>query len=175
MSIQPVAGQFIVMGVSGCGKSSVASMLASRTGGIFLDADDFHPPENTAKMAAGIALTDEDRWPWLDVLNRELGELANSNRSVFLACSALRQVYRDRLSAGHGSLRFIYLKGSKELICERMQSRENHFMPPALLDSQFATLEEPEGAIVADIKDSIPVLIEKLFTRIRALSGGHSP
>src|SRR5205823_1120785 len=108
------------------------SMLASRTGGLFFDADDFHPPQNKAKMAAAIPLTDEDRWPWLDVLNRELKKQAASGRAVFLACSALRQIYRDRLAAGLPNLRFIYLKGSKELILNRMQSRADHFMPPAL-------------------------------------------
>ena len=161
-----IAGQFVVMGVSGCGKSTVAEMLAAKTSGLFLDADDFHPPENKAKMAGGIPLTDEDRWPWLDALNRELKTQAETGRAIFLACSALRQVYRDRLSAGLPNLRFIYLKGSKELILSRIQSREDHFMPPALLESQFAILEEPEDAIVADIEDSIPVLVDKLATRI---------
>lgn len=160
--------QFIVMGVSGCGKSSVASRLASRTGGLFLDADDFHPPENVAKMAAGIPLTDDDRWPWLEALNRELKSQAQDGRTVFLACSALRQVYRDRLADGLPTLRFIYLKGSKELIRQRMQSRENHFMPPALLDSQFSILEEPQDAIVADIADPMPVIVEKLLPAVNS-------
>lgn len=163
-----MSGQFVVMGVSGCGKTSVASMLASRTGGLFLDADDFHPRKNTTKMAAGIPLTDEDRWPWLDTLNGELKSEAPSGQSVFLACSALRQAYRDRLAAGLPALQFIYLKGSKELIRARLQSRKNHFMPPALLESQFATLEEPQDALVADIEDAIPVLVDKLVARIGA-------
>lgn len=163
---EPINGQFVVMGVSGCGKSSVASMLASRTGGLFLDADDFHPPENKAKMAAAIPLTDEDRWPWLDALNEELKSQAARRRTVFLACSALKQAYRDRLSAGLPALRFIYLKGSKELIFSRMKSRERHFMPLALLNSQFDTLEEPNNAIVLCIAHSLSEIIETALKAI---------
>jgi gluconokinase len=166
MSIQSKSGQYVVMGVSGCGKSSVARELASGTGGVFLDADDFHPPANVAKMSAGTALNDEDRWSWLEALNRELKAYATGERTVFLACSALRQAYRNRLSDGLPTLRFIYLKGSKELIRKRMQSRENHFMPAALLDSQFATLEEPTNAIVAEIDDPVSVIVKKLLTAL---------
>ena len=159
-------GPFVVMGVSGCGKSSVASMLASRTNGLFLDADDFHPAANKAKMAAGIPLTDDDRCPWLDVLNRELKAQAANGRTVFLACSALRQVYRDRLSSGMPQLRFVYLKGSKELIFQRMTSRENHFMPPALLDSQFAVLEEPADALIAPIEAPLTEIVDTVLAAI---------
>ncbi len=154
------------MGVSGSGKTSVARMLAERTGGLFLDADDFHSPENKAKMASGIPLTDEDRWPWLGALNAELKGVMAGGRLVFLACSALRQVDRDRLSAGLPALQFIYLKGSEELIRSRLQSRVNHFMPAALLDSQFATLEEPAQAIIAPIEDSLAVIVDKLLPQI---------
>ena len=154
--------QFVVMGVSGCGKSTVAEMLAQETGGVFLDADDFHPPANREKMAAGIPLCDDDRWGWLEILNRKLKTRAGSGKPLFLACSALRQVYRDRLSEGLPHLRFIYLKGSAELIRSRMASRENHFMPTSLLDSQFATLEEPLDVIVADIGLPLPLLIESI-------------
>ena len=166
MSDQPAGGQFVVMGVSGCGKSTVASMLAARTGGIFLDADDFHSPENKAKMAAGIPLTDEDRWGWLDTSNHELKTQAKTGRAIFLACSALRQAYRDRLSDGLPNLRFIYLKGSRELIRSRIESRKNHFMPPALLESQFATLEEPDDAIVVGIENSISEIVETALKAI---------
>ncbi|HEX8371851.1 MAG TPA: gluconokinase [Chthoniobacterales bacterium] len=157
---------FIVMGVSGCGKSSVAWMLAEKTGGLFLDADTFHPPANKAKMAAGIPLTDDDRWGWLDTLNAELKQHVNSGRPVFLACSALRQVYRERLAIGLPQLRFMFLRGSKELIRSRLTVRQNHFMSPALLDSQFATLEEPTDAIVAEIDDSLELIVEKLLSQI---------
>jgi len=159
-------GQFVVMGVSGCGKSTVAEMLAQETGGSFLDADDFHPPANREKMAAGIPLCDEDRWGWLEILNRELKTRDGSGKPLFLACSALRQVYRDRLSEGCPHLRFIYLKGSAELIRSRMASRENHFMPTSLLDSQFATLEEPQDAMIADIGLSLPLLIKSIRQQI---------
>jgi gluconokinase len=150
-------GPFVVMGVSGCGKSSVAEKLAKATGASFLDADDFHPPANKAKMASGIPLTDEDRWGWLDTLNEELRKRADDTAPTFLACSALRRVYRERLATGLPGLRYLYLKGSKELIRSRMQSRYGHFMPAALLDSQFACLEEPTEAEAAIIPIDPPV------------------
>jgi gluconokinase len=159
---------YVVMGVSGCGKSTVARFLADRVGGEFRDADDFHPPANKAKMAAGIPLTDDDRWGWLDTLNAELRTLTTSGRDVFLACSALRQVYRDRLSSSLPFLRFIYLQGSKECIRQRIESREGHFMPAALLDSQFATLEEPTDAIVVSVEMPLPEMIVQLETLVRA-------
>lgn len=142
---------FIVMGVSGCGKTTMARLLAAATGGTWLDADDFHTAESKAKMSAGIPLTDEDRWPWLDRLNRELLATDESRTPVFLACSALKQKYRDRLIAGLTQARFIYLKGSFELIRSRLASRKGHFMSRALLESQFADLEEPHDALVLDI------------------------
>jgi carbohydrate kinase (thermoresistant glucokinase family) len=157
---------FIVMGVSGCGKSSVAGALAARTGGIYLDADDFHPPANKAKMAAGHPLTDDDRWGWLDAVNAALRAETAAGRVVFTACSALKQVYRDRLATGLPALRFIYLKGSKELIRERLSHRANHFMPPALLDSQFATLEEPTDAITVSIDAPLETVVEGVLARL---------
>ena len=150
-------GPFVVMGVSGCGKSSVAEKLAKATGGSLLDADDFHPSANKAKMASGIPLTDEDRWGWLDTLNAELRKRSDDKTPTFLACSALRKVYRERLAAGLPELRYLYLKGSKELIRSRMESRSDHFMPPALLDSQFAALEEPTEAEATIIPIDPPV------------------
>jgi len=161
--------QFVVMGVSGCGKSSVAALLAQKTGGVFLDADDFHPAPNKAKMAAAIPLSDEDRWPWLDVLNAEFKRRDAAGETVFFACSALRQVYRDRLASSIPGLRFIFLQGTKELIHSRMTTRENHFMPTALLDSQFATLEEPADALVAQISDPLDVIVEKLLPAVASV------
>ena len=151
----------VVMGVSGCGKSSVARMLAEGREGDFLDADDFHPPANREKMAAGIPLQDEDRWGWLDLLNAELASRAASPRSTFLACSALRRVYRERLASGLTGLRFIYLKGSRECIGARLKARADHFMPAVLLESQFATLEEPlDGeAIIVPIDQSLDEVV----------------
>jgi gluconokinase len=156
---------FIVMGVSGCGKSTIGQDLARATGGIFLDGDDFHSPANKAKMAAALPLTDEDRWPWLDRLNQELRATAGQGQPVFLACSALRQAYRDRLVAGLPQVRFVYLKGPFALMHDRLSQRQNHFMPAALLESQFATLEEPKDALVLDLARS-PAQLREDFLRL---------
>lgn len=153
-------GVFIVMGVSGSGKTTVAQMLARATWGDWLDADDFHTAEKKAKMHASIPLTDDDRWPWLDLLNTKLQGSAYKIRPVFLACSALKQSYRDRLVAGLLRARFIYLKGSLELIRSRLAPRRNHFMPASLLESQFTDLEEPKEAIVLDISKTDDQLLE---------------
>jgi gluconokinase len=150
---------FIVMGVSGCGKTTIARKLAAATGGDWRDGDDFHSTENKAKMSAGIPLTDADRRPWLDRLNAEL-RAAPGDKPFFLACSALKQKYRDRLTAGLPEARFVYLKGSMELIRSRMAQRRNHFMPVGLLESQFADLEEPKEAIVLDISRTEDELAE---------------
>ena len=152
------------MGVSGCGKSSIAEKLAKATGGTFLDADDFHPPANKTKMASGIPLSDEDRWGWLDTLNEELRKRSNDTAPTFLACSALRRIYREHLAAGLPCLRYLYLKGSKELIRSRMESRSDHFMPTTLLESQFTALEEPTDAEAAIIPINPPV--EEIVTGI---------
>ena len=169
-----MSGQFVVMGVSGCGKSSVGRMLAERTGGLFIDGDDFHPATNISRMAASIPLTNEDRWPWLDALNNQLKSHAQDARCLFLACSALRQSYRDRVGAGLPQLRFIYLRGSKELLLARMQRRQNHFMPATLLDSQFATLEEPRDAIVVGVADPVPKIVEHVLDQIAQAPRGLS-
>jgi len=142
---------FVVMGVSGCGKTVMSQLLAQAAGGDWLDADDFHSDENKARMARGLPLTDDDRGPWLDRLNAELRRAAGRGRPLFLACSALKQKYRDRLITGLPQIRFVYLKGSIEVVRSRLARRPNHFMPAALLESQFATLEEPKDAIVLDI------------------------
>jgi len=138
------------MGVSGCGKTTIARLLAEATGSHWLDADDFHTPEKKAKMHSGIPLTDDDRWPWLDRLNAELRAIAAKGETVFLACSALKQRYRDRLIAGLSGARFVYLKCPPELIRTRLLQRKGHFMPASLLDSQLAELEEPQNALVLD-------------------------
>ena len=151
---------FIVMGVSGCGKSTLARRLAAATGGDWLDADDFHPATNKAKLSAGIPLTDEDRRPWYDRLRIELQARAETERPFFLACSALKQKYRDHLVAGLPKARFVFLKGAFELIQARMLRRKNHFMPVGLLESQFATLEEPRDAIVLDIARTEDQLVD---------------
>ncbi len=157
---------FVVMGVSGCGKSTVARDLSRRTGGVFLDGDDFHPAANVRKMAAGIPLTDEDRWSWLQTLNDTLRQHAADAAPVFLACSALREIYREQLRAGLDALTFIYLKGSRECIARRQGARHGHFMPASLLDSQFATLEEPADAVVVSIEQSEEAVVEDALGRI---------
>ena len=140
----------------GAGGGAIARMLAERLGWRFFDADDFHPPANVTKMASGVALTDDDRWPWLDRLAAALDESTARGEHVVLACSALKQAYRDRLQhrAGNASqrdLRWIYLKGDVATIAPRLAARSGHYMPPTLLASQFAVLEEPRDALVVDI------------------------
>ncbi len=135
------------MGVSGCGKSTVGKLLADRLGWPFLDADEFHPPANVAKMAAGTPLTDEDRQPWLELLNGKLRALPGA----VLACSALKERYRRTLAANIADCRFVHLKGSAELIRARLAERKHRYMPASLLDSQFAALEPPAAAIDVDI------------------------
>ena len=141
----------VVMGVTGAGKTTVGRLLARALGCDFLDADDYHPAANVAKMRAGQALTDDDRRPWLARLNEVLGEYAARSAGVVLACSALKASYRDQLVAGLPDGRIVYLRGTKALIAARLEARRGHYMNPALLDSQFAALEEPVDAIVADI------------------------
>jgi carbohydrate kinase (thermoresistant glucokinase family) len=144
----------IAMGVSGSGKTTVAAGIARQTGWILLEGDSFHPPANIAKMKAGIPLTDEDRWPWLQAIAAKEDALRAAGQSAVVACSALRRAYRDILIGRRSDAILVYLRGSRALIEERMRARKGHFMPPALLDSQFATLEEPgedEHPIVVDI------------------------
>jgi gluconokinase len=140
----------VVMGVSGAGKSTVGSLLASRLGWAFVDADDFHPPANIEKMRAGIPIDDADRQPWLDTLRSSIAGWLDAGQDTVLACSALKRAYREQLSAGPG-VAFVYLKGSFQELEARVKSRQGHFAKPDLLPSQFDTLEEPaadESAIV---------------------------
>jgi gluconokinase len=157
----------IVMGVSGCGKSSIGVQLADALGGTFADADDFHPPANVEKMANGIPLTDADRSPWLDILRDHIITQQTDAPCFVLACSALKQDYRDQLQGtdNPATFKFVYLKGSKQLIRERMEQRE-HFMPIALLDSQFETLEEPTDAIVIDIQLTPDEIIDRVLNAL---------
>jgi gluconokinase len=151
MSRPLLAQRILVMGVSGCGKSTVGAMIAEALALPFADADAFHPPENVKKMSAGIPLTDADRWPWLDALG---AWLAAEERGGVIACSALKRAYRDRLRGWVPGLHVVHLSGAQELIAARQGSRAGHFMPPSLMASQFATLEPPapdEGALVLDI------------------------
>lgn len=138
------------MGVTGCGKSTVGRLLAQNLGIPFFDADDFHPANNIEKMSQGIPLTDEDRLPWLETL-RNL--LHTENAGCVLACSALKQKYRDILQSSE--TKFVYLKADKSLIINRLRARKDHYMPSSLIDSQFKALEEPRDAMVVDASHSI--------------------
>jgi gluconokinase len=140
----------VVMGVTGAGKTTVGQRLAAALGAEFVDADDYHPPENVAKMRAGTPLDDADRGPWLARLNALLRERAARGAGVVLACSALKAAYRRTLLDALPDARLAFLRGSRELIAARLAARRGHYMNPALLDSQFAALEAPEDAIVVD-------------------------
>lgn len=143
----------IVMGVVGSGKTTIGGLLASQLGWEFADADDFHPQSNIEKIAHGIPLTDIDREPWLESLRAAiLGWIAN-HRNVVLACSALKRAYRAKLQAAP-EVRFVYLKGSAALIAGRLRARHGHFAGEAILASQLADLEEPEGAVCVDISQT---------------------
>ncbi len=134
------------MGVSGVGKTTVGKRLAERLGAQFLEGDDFHPAANVAKMRRGEPLDDDDRRPWLEALAAELARHAAAGESVVLTCSALRRSYRDLLRSGGAAIRFVYLAAEPAFIRKRLAGRQGHFMPAALLDSQFATLEEPDAS-----------------------------
>jgi gluconokinase len=144
----------VLMGVSGSGKTTVGGLLAQRLGCDFIDADDFHPPANVAKMAAGVPLGDADRRPWLERLNLELRRREARAERAVLACSALRQSYRDRLMAGLARCELVYLRAGAELLAERLAGRQHRYMPASLLASQLATLEPPRGAIEIDAAQS---------------------
>jgi gluconokinase len=158
----------VVAGVSSSGKTTIGLKLASRLGARFLDADDFHPPENVEKMARGVPLVDEDRWPWLDRLNAELRQAATAGESVVLACSALKAVYRERLAAGVDGLRLVMLTGSRDLLASRASARQHRYMPPSLLDSQLQTLEPlaPGSGWEADVSQPAEVIVEELALRL---------
>lgn len=132
-----------MMGVSGSGKTTIARGVAARLGWEVLEGDNFHPPANIAKMESGIPLEDADRWPWLAAIAREIDALRTAGRSAVVACSALKRSYRAILIGGRPDVALVYLQGTHDLIAARLAARKGHFMPPGLLDSQFATLEEP--------------------------------
>jgi len=156
----------VLMGVTGCGKTTVGALLAQELGWEFHDADDFHPAENVAKMKRGAPLGDNDRWPWLESLNGLLLESEARDKSLVLACSALKQVYRDRLARGCASVRFVLLEGEPELIRARLAARCGHYMNPQLLDSQFAILERPLDALCLAIDASPATLARHIRTAL---------
>lgn len=152
----------VVMGVSGCGKTSVGSALAARLGWRFFDADDFHSPANIARMRAGVPLTEADREPWLESL-RTLAQRADAaGENIVLACSALRRSFRESLREGLDDVRFVHLQAERDLIARRLAARIDHFMNPDLLDSQFDALERPEGELVLDASEAPETLVEQI-------------
>ncbi len=157
----------VVMGVAGAGKTRIGRLLAEALGAGFVDADDYHSPDNIARMRRGLPLTDADRLPWLSRLAGEIRAWDEAGRRMVLACSALRQSYRDIL--GGNAVGWVYLKGSPELIASRLAARRGHFLPPSLLESQFAALEEPSGALVADVSPAPETIVARL---LRELAGG---
>jgi gluconokinase len=164
--------RIVVMGVCGCGKSEIGSRLATALSGRFIEGDAFHPRSNLEKMSAAIPLTDDDRQGWLDILAAELAQARADDRSAVLSCSALKRKYRDILRRGDPDLLFVYLRGSRAQITERMGARQGHFMPLALIDSQFADLEEPradERALACDIAPPPETLVETICARLGEL------
>ncbi|MFL5282050.1 MAG: gluconokinase [Rhodopila sp.] len=161
----------VVMGVSGSGKSTLAAGLAQREGWPLLEGDTFHPAANIAKMQAGIPLTDEDRWPWLRAIAVKMDELQATGQSAIVACSVLKRSYRDILIGKRPDTVLVYLRAPKDLIARRMAGRKGHFMPPALLDSQLATLEEPgpdEAPIIIDTSASPDGALAEAVRQLKA-------
>ena len=162
----------VVMGVSGSGKTTVAERLADKLGWPFAEGDGFHPPANVAKMHAGRALTDADRWPWLDSIGAWIDGRQAAGMPGIVSCSALKRAYRDRLDRGRPGVAFVYLEASFERIAARLAQRRGHFMPASLLASQFATLEEPdpdEPVIAVEAADPPGVIVEFALARLAAV------
>lgn len=161
----------VVMGVSGSGKTTVAAMLAGRLGWAFQEGDDLHPRENVEKMKAGTPLTDADREPWLRGIAEKIDDWQARGLSGVVTCSALKRSYRDIIIRERSNIRLIYLRGSLDLIRHRMAARHGHFMPTALLDSQFSTLEEPsvdENPIVVDVDEEPMRIVQEIMQRLHA-------
>jgi len=160
----------VLMGVSGCGKSTTGAALAKRLGWPFRDADGFHPPANIAKMSRGAPLTDEDRWPWLAAIAAWIDARCAAGEHGIVSCSALKRAYRSRIVGAREGVRLVYLKGDMDLIRQRLEARKQHFMPASLLESQFATLEEPgveERPVVVSIALSPPRVADTIIERLR--------
>lgn len=165
------SGLYVVMGVSGSGKSLIGASLARELGIDFVEGDEYHPAENVRRMASGVPLTDDDRAGWLRALAGRIREARDAGAGLVMTCSALKRSYRDVLRAEANELRFVFLRGPRALIADRLAGRRGHFMPASLLDSQFATLEEPspdEEAWVCDIRESPDDLVAALVARVSA-------
>jgi gluconokinase len=156
----------LLMGVTASGKTTVGHLLAERLGWPFYDGDDFHPPANVEKMSHGIPLTDEDRAPWLATLHQLLADREQRGESAILACSALKDRYRQVLAQGLLTLRVVYLKGDPATLQERLDHRIGHFMPKTMLPSQMAALEEPAGAFIVNAALPPDVIVEKIIAGV---------
>jgi gluconokinase len=156
----------VVMGVTGSGKTTVGKLLGQRLGWLFLDADDFHPAANIEKMKHGVPLTDEDREPWLAAIHAELLKCAEKNKDAVLACSALKQRYRERLAAGV-ELRICYLQATYREIAARLQSRTGHFAGEGILAGQFADLEDPRDALVLRASETPEEIVEDVLRKLK--------
>jgi gluconokinase len=168
----------IVMGVSGCRKSTVGALLALRMRWEFDDADWFHPASNVDKMHSGIPLTDEDRWPWLGAIAAWIDQTRHAGGHGVIACSALKRSYRDVLIGDRADVRLVYLKGDETLIARRMATRHEHFMPQSLLHSQFAALEEPgpdENPIVVSIEPKPREIAAKVLSALKMAKDAVPP
>ncbi len=153
------------MGVSGSGKTTIGKALSQELGYAFYDADDFHPPENIAKMSQGIPLKDSDRIPWLNAIKSVINEHQKQQKNAIITCSALKQSYRNLLQENTRNIIWIYLKGNYEIILQRLQQRSEHFMKENMLLSQFQTLEEPENAVIIDINLSVQNIVKEIINQ----------
>jgi carbohydrate kinase (thermoresistant glucokinase family) len=168
----------IVMGVSGCGKSTIGALLASRLRWEFEDADWFHPSANVEKMHSGIPLTDEDRWPWLDAVAAWIDKTRRSGGHDIIACSALKRRYRDVLIGDRADVRLVYLKGDEALIARRVATRHEHFMPRSLLHSQFEALEEPgpdENPVIVSIEPQPREIVAQILSALNMVERAQPP
>jgi gluconokinase len=156
-----------MMGVSGTGKTTIGKVLAAELGWAFVEGDDFHPVANVAKMRAGIPLNDEDRYPWLQALRKRVEEACQQGENVILSCSALKHDYRDYLERHDPEcVHYVHLHGSEELISRRLADRKGHFMNPNLLQSQFETLEVPDGTVQVDITPAPEVIAAEIRRKL---------
>lgn len=170
---QVPSAHLVLMGVSGCGKTTIAKELAKEFGFELGEADDFHPAGNIKKMASGQPLTDEDRWPWLEILANWLRRQDKAGKHTVITCSALKRAYRSKLQDANAPLIFVHLDGTRELLLQRLHARRDHFMPAALLDSQLNTLEplqEDEKGFVVNIDDSPTNIAKSIMEKLNAVT-----